>query len=134
MSTIRKTIDIEAGLQALLVADKWTACAPPLPPTLGASLPLVAIYRTGGTRSLFVQDEHAVTFDVYAADEAAAMSSACTLTAWATALEGQSIGDEPCHRVEIGALPYNNPDPRHPTLARASFSARIRTRTSHNSD
>jgi len=131
MSTIRKTIDIEAGLQALLVADKWTACAPPLPPTLGSSLPLVAVYRTGGTRALFVQDEHAVTFDVYAADDAAAMESADALTAWASALEGRDIGGEPCHLVEIGALPYNNPDPRHPTLARASFSARIRTRVSH---
>lgn len=131
MSTTRRTIDIEGGLQARLEADGWASCAPPLPSTLGSTLPFVCVTRTGGTRSAFVQDDHAVTFDVYADTESAAMESACDLTAWAADLVGSDIGGEPCHLVSIGALPYSNPDPRHPTLARASFPARIRTRTSH---
>ncbi len=130
MTKTCRTIDIEAGLQTLLALEGWSASAPPIPATLGESLPHVAITRTGGSRTLMVQDAHSVALDVYAATEAGAMEAADELTAWAVSLT--AVGGVPVHRVELTALPYDNPDPRHPNIARATFTVRILTRTAHN--
>lgn len=131
MSRIRRTIDIEGALQAALSDSGWSASAPPWPADLGETLPHVHIVCTGGSRSLFVQDESNVSLHVYAATEAAAMEAACDLTAWVCELPGNPLGGSTCHAAQIVARPYSNPDPRHPDIARATVGIRVRTRTLH---
>lgn len=121
------TIDIEDALQAALNADGIAACAPPVPANLAEQVVVVA---TGGYSQAYVQDVHAVSFDCYASGETEAMSRACALTRWVRALPGKTVGTY-CYGAEVETLPYNNPDPAHPTLARATFAARITTRVRH---
>ena len=64
-----------------------------------------------------------VDFDVYAADPADAMTIASQLCGWTRELAGDF-----CYASEITTLPYGNPDPRHPNIARATFKAQILTR------
>lgn len=125
---MRKTIDIEGALASMLAADGYDAGAPPVPADLSAGR--VQVTRTGGTRSDFVIDEHSIDFDCYGSTDAAAMGLADALTAWACELPGRDVG-VPCYQADIVTLPYSNPDPRHPTLARATLKARILTRVSH---
>ena len=125
------TADIEAGLGELLEAEGVSASAPPVPANLGDNLPHVHVTRTGGNRAIMVQDMHMVTLDVYADTEAAAMARADGLTAWAVMLAGQTIGGAYCHDARLNSIPYNNPDPRHPNIARASFGVQLRTRVLH---
>lgn len=122
-----KTIDIEDALQAALNADGVKAAAPPVPANLG---PSVYVHRTGGYGTQYVQDLHTVDFDCYADTEAEAMAQACDLTAWVRALEGREL-TAPVYIAQITTLPYNNPDPNHPSLARATFSTQITTRVTH---
>lgn len=125
---MRISVDIETALYDLLTADGYGASAHALPATLGASLPHIHVVRTGGMTSDMVIETNFVDFDVYAADTADAMTAATNLCAWVRELEGGLI-DTPCYSSEISTLPYNNPDPRHPTLARVTFKAQILTRT-----
>ena len=121
------TIDIEDALQAALNADGIKAAAPPVPANLK---PSVYVYRTGGYGTQYVQDLHTVDFDCYAETEAEAMAQACQLTGWVRALEGREL-ETPVYISQITTLPYNNPDPSHSSLARATFSAQITTRVMH---
>ena len=119
------TIDIEDAIQAALNADNIKASAPPVPANLG---PCVFVHRTGGFTQAYVQDVHTVDFDCYAETEAEAMAAACRLTGWVRALQDLGV---PVYETETTTLPYNNPDPNHPTLPRATFSAQITTRVEH---
>ena len=122
-----QTIDIEDALQAALNAQGIKAAAPPVPANLK---PCVYIYRTGGYGTNYVQDLHTVDFDVYAETEAEAMEQADELTRWVRSLEGRDIG-VPVYISQITTLPYNNPDPSHYNLPRATFAAQITTRVTH---
>ena len=42
-------------------------------------------------------------------------------------LEGGWV-DTACYSSEVTTLPYNNPDPRHPNISRATFKAQILVR------
>lgn len=119
--------DIETALYSLLHNDGCSSSAHMIPKTLGRTLPHVHVVRTGGYTSDMVIESHAVDFDVYAADAADAMSAAATICNWVRGLPGRDIGT--CYQAEVTTLPYNNPDPRHPTLGRATFKAQILTRT-----
>lgn len=123
-----QTIDIEDTLQAALNAAGIVASAPPVPANLK---PCVFVYRTGGFSQNYVQDAHSVDFDCYAENEAAAMAKACELTAWVNALPQAQGLDTTVYAATITTLPYNNPDPNHYTLARATFSVQIITRVAH---
>ena len=68
-----------------------------------------------------------VDFDVYAEDNASAMTEASNLCGWVLNLEGSTVGTY-CYTSDVTTLPYNNPDPRHPNLARATFKAQILVR------
>lgn len=127
--TGRTTVDIEAALQGALSEEGLSASAPPVPASLGLALPHVHVTRTGGYESSFVQDMHLVDFDVYAADEQAAMAAANALTAWVRGLAGKDLGGVPVYTAAIATLPYGNADPDHQTLCRATFKAQILTRT-----
>lgn len=121
---MRKTIDIETALYDELTEAGISASAHVIPATLGRSLPHVHVVRTGGYESDKVVETNQVDFDVYASDAADAMEEATDLCAWVRDLEGGF-----CYRAVITTLPYANPDPRHPTIARATFKAQIVTRT-----
>jgi hypothetical protein len=75
-----------------------------------------------------VIDTHRVDFDVYAEDEVDAMEAANVLCGWIRNLVGKVIGTI-CYRSEVLTLPYHNPDPQHPSVARATVKAEILTRT-----
>ena len=97
-------------------------------PIMIPALPHVHVVRTGGFTDDSVIEVNNIDFDVYAADDADAMTAAAELCGFVRELCGCTLGS-PCYTAEISTLPYNNPDPRHPTLGRATFKALIRTRT-----
>lgn len=120
--------DIETALYELLISEGLSASAHALPSSLGDTLPHVHVVRTGGYTSDLVVETNSVDFDVYAADQADAMTAASNLCALARSLAGTDLGGVPCYKSEVVTLPYNNPDPRHPTIGRATFKAQIVTR------
>ena len=123
------TVDIENLLQAYLNANRIKACAPPVPVDLDAGQ--VIVTRTGGQERSYVQDVHFVSVDCYGDTAAGAMALACLLTEELRNLSGKFLGDVPVYESGCTALPYNNPDPNHQTLARATFSVQIVTRVKH---
>ena len=125
---MRISNDIETALYKALVEEKYSASAHSLPTTLGDAFPHVHVVRTGGDTADLVIEGNNVDFDIYAEDQADAMTAASNLCAWVRSLAGKWIG-APCYVSEIVTLPYNNPDPRHPTIGRVTFKARITTRT-----
>lgn len=126
---MRVSIDIETALYDLLTADGYSASAHAIPATLGQTLPHVHVVRTGGYTSDRVMDFNSVDIDVYAELQSDAMEAAAVLTGWVRDLEGGTIGGSPCYSAEISTLPYQNPDPRHPNIGRATFKAQITIRT-----
>ena len=128
--TYGKTIDIEDALRLALADAEVDASAPPIPADLGSTLPWICIERTGGADAGDVLDAHAVDLDVYADSEAAAIAEAGEICGWVRDLAGRELeGGVPCYRAAVTALPYLNPDPRHPTLARYTVKVQILTRT-----
>ena len=123
-----KALDIETALYTALTTDLYSASAHAIPANLGAAFPHIHITRTGGTTTDRVIEENLIDFDVYAADAADAMTNACDLCGWVRDLPGKALGTY-CYQSEVISLPYNNPDPRHPNFARATFKAQILTRT-----
>lgn len=120
---MRYARDIETELQARLTADGYSASAHALPAGLDGSLH-IHVVRTGGTTSDLVVETSNIDFDVYANDQADAMTGATNLCAWVRSLSGTM-----CYSAEIMTLPYSNPDPRHPNIGRATFKAQLITRT-----
>ena len=125
---MRVSGDIETAIYNKLNTDKYSASAHAVPASLGSTLPHVHVVRTGGFTSSLVIETNMVDFDVYAADQADAMTAAGNLCSWVRDLAGQTVG-EFIYASEISTIPYNNPDPEHPSLARATFKAQILTRT-----
>lgn len=121
---MRYTKDIETALYEQLTESDYSASAHAVPASLGDSLPHIHVVRTGGYESDMVIETNYIDFDVYADDQASAMEEASALCGWARDLEGGF-----CYKAEITTLPYRNPDPRHPNIARATFKAQILTRT-----
>ena len=124
-----RTIDIEDAVASALLAAGFDAGAPPVPKDLSAGR--VQVTRTGGERHAMVIDDHRVDLDCWAESDAAAMELADLLTDAVYALEGTDLLGVPCYSSAVTTLPYGNPDPRHPTLCRATLKARVTTRVSH---
>ena len=124
---MRVSNDIETALYELLISEGMSASAHALPSTLGNAFPHVHVVRTGGYTNDLVIEVNSIDFDVYALDQADAMKDASNLCALVRSLVGTNIGAE-CYASEVTTLPYNNPDPRHPTIGRATFKAQISTR------
>ena len=125
---MRKHNDIETALYELLTAHGYSASAHSVPASLGQDLPHIHVTATGGYTDSMVIEAHNVDFDVYAETSADAMFAASILCDWVRELEGSDVGTV-CYESEIYTLPYHNPDPRHSTIARATFKAQISTRT-----
>ena len=124
---MRAVLDIETALYEALTADQYSASAHVIPADLGHVLPHVHVVRTGGYTNNIAVDAHNIDFDVYADDQQSAMTEASNLCAWVRDLAGGAL-DVPCYSSEVITLPYGNPDPRHPTIGRATFKALIFTR------
>lgn len=123
-----ETIDIESALSDYLSALGYRVCALPVPAELSGGA--VVVQRTGGSERAYVQDVHQVTFDCYGETKAAAMQLANTLTRAIRAIVGK-LGGVAVYESSVMTLPYDNPDPNHYTLERATFSAQIVTRVKH---
>lgn len=121
---MRYNRDIETELYKMLSEDGYSASAHTIPASLGSDLPHVHVVRTGGYESDLVLESNNLDFDVYAEDDAEAMEAAASLCGWVRDLEGGYS-----YTASIVTLPYANPDPRHPDIARATFKAQILTRT-----
>ena len=122
---MRYSKDIETDLYNELTASEYHASAHQIPPDLGSSLPHIHVVRTGGFEKDMVIEVNNIDFDVYASDAADAMEQAALLCGWIRDLEGVFS-----YKASITTLPYSNPDPRHPNIARATVKAQILTRTS----
>lgn len=125
---MRVSMDIETALYNRLTAENYSASAHAVPASLGNTLPHIHVVRTGGYTSDMVIESHSIDFDVYAGNDADAMTVASNLCGWVRDLPG-GVLDTPCYEAEIVTLPYSNPDPRHPNIARATFKAQILART-----
>ena len=120
---MRKSRDIETALYNWLTEDSYSASAHVVPASLGSLLPHVHVVRTGGYEKDMVIEINRVDFDVYAGNAADAMEEASELCGWIRALAGDRS-----YTAEVTTLPYNNPDPRHPNIARATVKAELVTR------
>ena len=109
-------IDVEAALAADLGVH-----APPVPPSLGSVLPYCAVERVGGGRADLVVDTHYVSFDVWAATWEEAQGEASRLLAAACSLPRDPSASGTWCAVTVDGMPYDNPDPRRPDLARVTF-------------
>ena len=119
--------DIATALYERLTADGYSASAHVIPAALETTLPHVHVMRTSGTTSDRVREENNVDFDIYSDTMADAMEDASHLCGWVRALEGSTVGT-PCYTAEVITLPYENHDPRHPNIGRATFKAQITVR------
>lgn len=125
---MRASVDIETALYNALTADSYSASAHMIPHDLGSTCPHIHVVRTGGTTSDLVMESVNVDFDVYAGTSMDAMEAACALCGWVRGLAGGTLVT-PCYSAEVITLPYNNPDPRHPNIGRATLKAQIIVRT-----
>ena len=121
---MRYSKDIETDLYDELTPSGYNASAHQIPPDIGTTLPHVHVVRTGGYERDMVIEINNIDFDVYAKDAADAMEQASMLCGWIRDLVGNF-----CYSASIITLPYGNPDPRHPNIARATVKAQILTRT-----
>lgn len=134
---MRCNVDIETWMAKLIGEDlELSASAHALPASLGENLPHIHVVRTGGYTSDMVIETHNLDFDVYAEDAADAMQEAADLCGYIR-IESSFVTERngvklTVYEAEITTLPYSNPDPRHPNLARATFKAQILTRTRGN--
>lgn len=131
---MRVSNDIETALYELLISEGISASAHAIPVSLGEKYPHVHVVRTGGYTSGLVVESNSVDFDVYAEDQADAMTAASNLCALVRSLAGTDLKKSPCYSSEVTTLPYNNPDPRHPTIGRATFKALIAIRVRSESN
>lgn len=134
---MRCNVDIETWMAKLIGEDlELSASAHALPASLGENLPHIHVVRTGGYTTDMVIETHNLDFDVYAEDAADAMQEAADLCGYIR-IESSFVTERngvklTVYEAEITTLPYSNPDPRHPNLARATFKAQILTRTRGN--
>ncbi len=126
-------VDIEAALAAYLASHGLNASAPPLSPNYPDSMPFHLATRTGGSIKTRVITEHSVEVDTYAATWAEAQTTAATALAWITHAPAEGFfywgeADKCEVYTATAGLPYNNPDPKHPSTPRVTFSATVTTR------
>jgi|GEM_PF-2518474 len=128
---VEEALRVDVATMAAAHGIALSTCAPPVPETLGDTLPMVMFSRVGGFRTSVVVDRHDMSIDVWAGsgdDYATAMAAANQACALCAGLPEASGLAHPWHRVSIMTLPYANPDDRHPTIPRVTFMAHFITR------
>lgn len=121
-------VDVEELLRIDLSTDGCPVCAPPVPDSLGESLPLAMVERDGGTRMNIVMDAHNVTVSTWAATWAEAMAAANALAGAIARLPMTEGTSTQWRAADVTGLPSNAPDPAHPTIPRAQFTAQVTCR------
>lgn len=97
--------------------------APPVPPDMEP--PYSMATATGGIRTGYVRDIRYVDIDTWGVTEGGAVADALALVPQVEALVGQTVAGATIERVSVTALPYDNPDPDRPDLARATTGYEI---------
>lgn len=120
--------DAEALLAADLTSEACPVFAPPVPETLGETLPCAMVERTGGTRTNPVMDSHYVTVHVWAATWADATAQANRLAGAAARLPDTEGTSTQWRTAELTALPYAAPDPEQPSIPRVQLTAALTCR------
>lgn len=87
--------------------------------------PYAMVTVTGGTRTSGMVDLFYVDLDCWASTQAAAIAACGELMADAIALEGQATEHATFGGVRVETLPYGNPDPDRPRLARATCALQV---------
>lgn len=118
-------IDIEDAMRVDLAAllDGCRVFAPPIPPDLREND--VMVERVGGVSVSSVSYAHDVSVDCYAADDASAVVLANTVHGLLCSLPVRDTSTQ--YSDATANLPYSNPDPRAPTLARYTFRSTVIT-------
>lgn len=118
-------VDVADVLQSLLNAAGHDACARPVPETLDALLPLTVVDPIGGGRRDVVLDRFAVRFYTWASTNADAIAESSAVMATLLLHEGEVLDGTTLYHVAPTAMPYEAPDPVHPDIPRACFTASV---------
>lgn len=121
-------MDAEALLAADLSGERCSVFAPPVPETLGETLPCAMVERTGGTRLNPVMDRHDVAVYVWAGTWAEAMAEANRIAGAIARLPDAPDTSTQWRTAELTSLPYAAPDPEQPSVPRAQFTAALTCR------
>lgn len=124
-------LDAEDLLRADLNTDECPVFAPPVPDSLGSTLPTAMVKRDGGQRMNLVMDEHAVTVSVWASTWADAMREADRLAGAVARLPMTQGTTTQWRTADMTGLPSAAPDPAHPTIPRAQFTASVTCRAAY---
>lgn len=122
-------IDVEDALRVELGAalEGVAACAWPAPDDIGPGTLCVTSLGGGATEGSPVAHDYDVSVDAWAATPAEAMALAAAAVGVVSTIRhrrASGVG----WREGACLLPYPNPDPRRPTLPRATFRATVTAR------
>lgn len=127
---IVKPIDIEDALRIDLseLMPSLTCCAPPAPDNLKPGT--LCVEYVGGAQQTAVSSEYDVSVDVWAKTYDQAIEWANTASGYIAALPILTPASGR-HYVTAQCMPaYSNPDPKRPTIPRATFRATVSLRGS----
>lgn len=117
---------IPADIEYILAQCLKDICpAYPTPVPMDLNAPAITITRTGGSRASVVVDTHLVSIDVYGDNYGDATDTAGQAVGAICELYGEVAQGTQLGAVNVLTLPYANPDPNHPTLARVTFTASL---------
>lgn len=122
---MRPSNDVGALVVAALEASGLDASTSDLPRSFADALPHVHAVTTGGAPASFVQEWRHLDLDVYAADYAASNEAAGRVAGVIRELGGSVASGTAVYRAVVAVPPYDNPDPRHPTVARTTVKAQL---------
>lgn len=128
-TTQLEPLDVEDLLRQELTSGECPVAAPPIPESLGDTLPLAVVQRDGGTRVNPFVDAHDVTFFVWASTVAEATACANTLAGKVASLPHTSSELVQWRDATLTSLPYIARDSQHPNLSRVQFTASVICRT-----
>lgn len=121
-------VDVEELLSRDISTDACPAQPPPVPESLGGTLPLAMVERDGGTRLNAVVDSHNVTVSVWACTWADAMREANRIAGAIARLPMEPGASTQWRTATITLLPFNAPDSAHPTIPRVQLAASVTCR------
>ena len=110
------------------------AACTPLPDDLEDRLPLVWLTCQGGSRTGMVMDRFTVTLGVYAASWSESMRMARTVMGILLGLPYDADTLAQWRDVQTVSLPYEDPDPDHPTVPRTSMTVTVCVRAGIQDD
>lgn len=131
METALEPVDAEHLLSLDLSTEGCPVSPPPVPATLGTSLPTAVVERDGGTRMNAVVDSHNVTVSVWGATWAEAMRAANAIAGAIARLPWTDGLSTHWRTAQLTLLPFNAPDPVHPNIPRVQLAATVTCRATY---